>query len=183
MHLSLTTRSARSLLSGTIMMEESPGGSVMRHAHDALGRKIRQSMSEETAFAAASEVHYALSHAGSWYEETSVTGVRTRTELDGFGRAMRRVAMNWLDDDVEREIWRASFDAFGQTLSETTTDHAVPLASGASGELSLTTRHAYDAWGNLEMSIAPDGVRFPCPGGPHRANRRSLERSGRLRHA
>ncbi|WP_426287297.1 RHS repeat-associated core domain-containing protein [Luteibacter sp. E-22] len=156
--LSLTTRSARSLLSGTIVMEESPGGSVMRHTHDALGRKIRQSMSEETAFAAASEVHYALSHAGSWYEETSVTGVRTRTELDGFGRAMRRVAMNWLDDDVEREIWRASFDAFGQTLSETTTDHAVPLASGASGDLSLTTRHVYDAWGNRAMSIAPDGV-------------------------
>lgn len=156
--LSLTTRSARSLLSGTIVMEESPDGSVMRHAHDALGRKIRQTVAEGTAFAAASEVRYALSHAGSWHEETSVTGVRTRTELDGFGRAIRRVAMNWLDDGIAREISRTSFNAFGQTLSETTTDHAVPLASGASGELSLTTRHAYDAWGNLEMSIAPDGV-------------------------
>jgi RHS repeat-associated protein len=156
--LSYMTRSACSLYSGATVMGERPDGVVTRSAYDALGRIAKQSLGEGTPFAAAATVRHALSHGKSWQEECSVTGVRVRTELDGLGRAIRRVAVDWLGDGNEQEIWSAGFDAFGRVSSETTTDYAVPLASGDWGELAATTRYTYDGWGNCAETVGPDGV-------------------------
>jgi RHS repeat-associated protein len=156
--LSVSTRSALSLHSGANVMDESPDGVVTRYAHDALGRLVRQSTAEGTPFAAVTTAEHELSQQGSWQMGCSVTGLRTRHELDGFGRAIRRVAVDWLGDGGEHEIWRARFDALGRLSSETTTDHAVPLATGVLGELSATTHYLYDAWGNTTQSVTAAGV-------------------------
>jgi RHS repeat-associated protein len=153
-----TARSARSLQSGQTVMEQGPDNVVTRFTYDAIGRMVTQSLGEGTPFAAATARAHALSHEKSWQEHRSVTGVRIRTELDGLGRVIRRVAVNWLGDGNEHEIWRVSLDAFGRMSSETTTDYKVPLASGELGELSAATNYTYDSWGNCATSVGPDGI-------------------------
>jgi RHS repeat-associated protein len=156
--LSVSKRIALATDTGLRVMEESPGGVVTRYGYDDLGRIVRQSVAENTPFSAVKTFVHALAHEGSWQEETSATGQTTRTELDGFGQAIRSVALNWMDDGKEREVWRANFDALGRAVSQTATDYNVPLEAGALGEISATRHCLYDAWGNIAQSIAPDGV-------------------------
>jgi RHS repeat-associated protein len=169
---SLQTRSllAQSIVSGLSVMDQSPNGIVMRYSHDALGRLVGETVSADTDWAATTTSTYVVHSAGSRIVKRSATGQETVVELDGFGTAIRVLAMNWNDDRLEHEIWRAEFDAVGRKVSETTTDAGVPVAvlpppynAGVVVPVEIrtvatTTRYGYDGWGNASEVHGADGV-------------------------
>ncbi|PTR24693.1 RHS repeat-associated protein [Luteibacter sp. OK325] len=161
---------ALSILSGLPVMDRSPNGVAMRYSHDAIGRQVAETIAADSAWAATTTSSYVLATSGSHIVKRSVTGQETVVQLDGFGTAMRVVARNWNDDGLDREIWRADFDALGHKVSETTTDVGLPVVSTqppyaadatvptTERTVSTTTTYFYDGWGNVAQVHGADGV-------------------------
>ncbi len=161
--IDLTSYSARSLVSGQRVMDQGRNGVVMRHAHDLLGRTVAKIAAADSDFAAMEKTSYVLSWDTSYRLDIDASEQTTRSELDGFGREVRRVAVDWDGDGKEHEVWRATYDVLGRIQTQTTTDIGVPLAQNgrmvsAKASLSLTTSYRYDGWGNMSEETRPDGV-------------------------
>jgi RHS repeat-associated protein len=160
--MAVTRFSAHSLSSGTCVMDQGRNGVVTRYANDALGRLIEETTAAGSEFPATKRMSYILASKQSSVVSVDAAGQTTRVDLDGFGREVRRIAVNWVEGG-EQEVWRAAFDALGRMREKTTTDSGVPLAShgkivNAATTLSLTTSYIYDGWGNVATEARPDGV-------------------------
>nr|WP_063571994.1 RHS repeat-associated core domain-containing protein [Luteibacter rhizovicinus] len=165
-----TSVTARSYLSGLPVMDRSPGGVVMRYSHDALGRQVAETVAADSDWAATTSTTFVLTASGARIVKRSVTGQETATELDGFGTALRVLAINAENDLPERDIWRASFDGMGRKVGETVTDSRLPIAAVAppyaadaivsttEDVVETTTRYVYDGWDNVKEIHGADGV-------------------------
>lgn len=150
----VASHSARSLLTGQEVMQES-GGTEVRYAHDVLGRVVEEAASpDDPQYAAVRKYRYTVCAGASMTESESTAGLLERDYLDGLGRSIRREQQK--DDGssfyVASEL---TYNGLGQVVCETTTDLDVP----GPGTLNLTTRYEYDVWGNQEVVVRPDGVR------------------------
>jgi RHS repeat-associated protein len=159
----VTRFSAHSLISGSCVMDQGRNGVIARYAHDLLGRLVEETVAADSDFPATQRTSYIVSSRQSSKLTTDAAGQSVRVELDGFGREVRRVAVDWLGDGQEQVVWQVTFDALGRMREQTTTDSGVPLALhgrivNAGAALSLTTRYLYDGWGNAAEEIKPDGV-------------------------
>jgi len=159
-----TTVRMRALMDGRPVVEVDARQVSTRRAYDALGRLVMETASADSDFAVSVTKQYTLAHTDSWVDTTDTVGQRTRTRLDGFGREVRQVALDWKGDGRDHETWRAFFDVLGQMVSETHTDNDVPIADWKVGSprlsaLVLTTSYAYDGWGQRVETQHPTGVR------------------------
>ncbi|WP_312934057.1 hypothetical protein [Pseudomonas sp.] len=84
-----------------------------------------------------------------------VKGVRTVAYVDGLNRTVQEdrddAAMEWSAGGL-KPIYQAAHDAWGNLISETEIDWF------KNAELHLTHQLRYDAWGQQQCTVGPDGV-------------------------
>ncbi len=144
----------QSIINGMVLFEEGEEGTTVAFEYDALGRVIREIASPDTDYVAVRTSTYTLGKP-SFTTHTDVNGTRSKVYLDGLGRENRTELE---DVDVAsgtfRETWSRTYDAFGDVVSETSTDWVAGVKRPC-----LTTKYAYDHWGQRSLVINPDGSR------------------------
>lgn len=155
--LTRTASETQSLINGLTIREEE-AGSVVEHVYDVLGRVVAQTAAPGSGeFEATRTMSYTLAAAEGdpvSITTTEVTGGRAVVHLDGLGR---EVSGDVEDVDVTpvafREIWTRRYNAFGDLVEQTNTDWVDGKARAT-----LTTRYAYDDWGQQSRTFHPDGT-------------------------
>jgi YD repeat-containing protein len=163
-----STIRAQSLLTGQTTWERSASDALTHYEYDLLGRIVCTRDASASPYQVERRVNYHLGDAlakamkGSsslppmMIEQVDVSGRRQRLWLDGDGRT-RRIELEDLDNEPGhfREVMHNAFDALGRQVSQTTLDW---LAPNATTPLSLTTTTAFDDWGQVAITLGPDGV-------------------------
>ncbi|GAB7529476.1 RHS repeat-associated core domain-containing protein [Pseudomonas sp. 3A(2025)] len=127
------------------------------YRYDPLGRVIEETIAPETPDAASRTYSYFLcANTGEKAEQTvrNARQVRTRTVLDGLGRAVLE-ARDRVDSDAStqmRTVYEARYNALGQLQQQTHYD----WHDGQS--LALDTEFAYDDWNEQRCETGPDGI-------------------------
>lgn len=159
-----TTRHAiekQSTFNGMAIFEEGEEGTTVAYEYDALGRVVKEVASPDSDYAAERISTYTLGSPSSITRQ-DVTGTRSIVFLDGLGREVRGQV-----EDVDvlpgtfRDIWTRTYDAFGDLVSETTTDWVAGVKRAT-----LTTTHAYDHWGQPRQITHPDGSKVITEANP-----------------
>lgn len=171
---SSTTSEKRSLVTGFTVQETSAAGAVTNYQYDALGRIVLTQIAHGTPYAVERSCSYHVDDAfvqsnrplrttrdgseplpsSASQEEIDALGRRKQSWLDGHGRVLL-VRLEDLDHSAGtfRTVTETVYDAQGRNTEHTAHDWqaGAPL-------FSLTTRSAYDDWGNLCREEAPTGV-------------------------
>ncbi|WP_286914297.1 MULTISPECIES: RHS repeat domain-containing protein [unclassified Pseudomonas] len=171
--LEKTSASVQSVPRNMAIEDEDINGVVTRHRYDELNRLIEQTV-------APGDPHYCVSRTfeygnvsednrSLWYAQvTDVNGVVTRTYHDGLNRPVRETrTLDGLGDaaaagKITRKVSETAYDSIGRVTSETLFDY-LPAAPGSGTHeerpLALTSRYAYDGWGQTCEVLRADGVR------------------------
>ena len=150
-----------SLNSGQLLLGHDENDVQVRLEYDSLRRVTQETVAPDSDFEASRSYAYQLVFADRQQATrilTDVKQVQTRTRYDGLGRVL-------LTEVKQGTTWQrtysAVYDGLGQLSEETRHDWLVeedqdgqPLER----ELSLTTRYAYDDWGQRCRVTGPDGV-------------------------
>ncbi|MFJ9989128.1 hypothetical protein ACIQSO_00175 [Pseudomonas putida] len=160
--------SAQALLSGQTVWERSESGSLKHYAYDSIGRIVRTTTAVGSPYQTEQLAHYHLGNETALalqadntlptlVEHHDVTGRCRRQWLDGDGRVLRTELQD-LDHAPEqfREVMQADYDALGRKVRETTQDW---IGNGARPALVLTSTQGFDDWGQVSLSVSPDGIR------------------------
>ncbi|UWF46972.1 sugar-binding protein [Pseudomonas sp. N3-W] len=153
----------RSLINGEPVLTSDKDVKI-RYTYDALGRVLTETVSPDKPESLATRTYtYGLIRPAGQGEEPvkgrasqeqeNVKGVKTRTWLDGLGRAVEEERQD-IDNgrDAYRSLYKASYDALGQMSTETEIDWL------ETKDLPLTSRFTYDLWGQQYSVTGPDGV-------------------------
>jgi len=152
-----TASETQSLING-LTIREQDGSTIVEHTYDVLGRVATQTAAPGSGeFEATRTMSYTLASAEGdpvSITTTEVTGGRSVVHLDGLGR---EVSGEVEDVDVTpvafREIWRKTYNAFGDLVEQANTDWVDGKARAT-----LTTRYVYDDWGQQSRTLHPDGT-------------------------
>ncbi|WP_434681193.1 RHS repeat-associated core domain-containing protein [Pseudomonas sp. R1-18] len=147
--------SEQSTMTGNIRLSEDPSGVAVKQDYDALGRLIRETVAPGSEYEATRSFSYRLTslhgqQAGQ--EITDVTGVTTRTLLDGMRRVIGEERLDTDENNAWRRTYEARYDTEGQLVEATQYDWLQDR------ELALSTGYEYDDWGQEYKITRPDGV-------------------------
>jgi RHS repeat-associated protein len=161
-----TIRQQHSLRNGQLLLSHDLDGVEVRHAYDALGRMIGETIAPGTAYEASRSYAYHLvggdGDSGAWQLATDVQGVQTRTRFDGLSRAILEERQDTdtavasglaLAAAVFRPTYQARHNGLDQAVEETVFDWL-----GSDDTRALTHRYEYDDWGERCRTRQPDGV-------------------------
>src|SRR5471030_1833334 len=134
-----------------------PSGDVrVQYVYDTLGRLTEEVVSPDTAFSATRRYAYGVDRVagGSWTERHRAEDQAiSRTWYDGLGRVVRDDRQD-VDDPARRyrPVASVTWDGLGRQVATTQTDWE------GQEDVALTTRIAYDEWGEQSRVTGPDGT-------------------------
>lgn len=144
--------SDQALNSGQLLLGHDPNDVQVRFEYDNLRRLTTETVAPGSDFEATRSYAYQLVHADGQQATRTVTDVKqvlTRDHYDGLGRVLLsevKTGAAW------QRTYSAVYDGLGQLSEETRYDRLEDR------ELSLTTRYAYNDWGQRCRVTGPDGV-------------------------
>lgn len=145
-------------------------GVISRFRYDRLNRLVEETVAPDDPQVKASRTYaygvvYGDPRSRAFSDETDVSGVRTRTYLDGASRVLSR--RRYTSDGEEQRIhYEARYDSLGNQSGETFFDY---LEDENPRTLTLDYSFSYDGWGQLRTVLRPDGIsehRLFSPFGP-----------------
>jgi YD repeat-containing protein len=152
-----------SLLHGKPLLTRDDSGEQtvkIRYTYDALLRVLTETVSPDNPeFMATRSYEYWLTSRDEQQASqivTDVKGVKTRTLVDGLNRPVyeeRQNADSSVRADIYRPTYSAQFDVLGNLIESTEEDW------DGEGQVRLTSRFEFDAWGMQRCMTGPDGVR------------------------
>lgn len=141
-----------SLVDRRLLLMSRDGGATLVTEYDVAGRLTAQTASPGESHEASRcfVYHYAAPGKRAHLVMTDAQGRTTVTYFDGAGRPVAE-ALLLENGSKEQPLGAWSYDALGQTVERTHIDYL------PDGERVLTTRYAYNEWGNVSRISRADG--------------------------
>lgn len=136
-------------IDGQIVQQTSTEGVKTVSEYDALGRTIKQTVAPGTDYVASVSYQYAMGSNNNAITTTDSKGNMGRQRLNNAGQVVEILQTDV--QGIERVISQNTYNAFGLLIAQTESDWS------GNEKRSLTTEYAYDAMGQINKVIHPDG--------------------------
>lgn len=146
---------ARCSSSGLTLRRQNINGVVTAYEYDAVGRMVRRTDNAGNAYEVSSQCNYGPMSTQAMAEEVDTEGRIKRIVFDGDGRVVSEALQDTESDGAPlRDILQVTYDIYGNVARRTTLD----WLPNAIEPISTTTTYYTDDWGNVHLTVRPDGV-------------------------
>ncbi|WP_353161683.1 RHS repeat-associated core domain-containing protein, partial [Myroides odoratus] len=173
------TSTTTSAFTQRMLSQTSAQGVVSTYAYDSMGRILRSTQAEGTAYESSTYWEYELTASGPVTHYTDALGNQAKVYFDGLGRELRKYGLDRLGSGRWEEILSQDYNAVGQAIQKTVGD--VQTSNNRQTTYSIRTDINYDDWGQMAMLHFTNGIKAHQEDNPIRLTSSRWQSGGNMR--
>ncbi|QQU05213.1 RHS repeat domain-containing protein [Myroides odoratus] len=151
------TSSTSSAFTHRVLSQISAQGVVSSYSYDSMGRILRSTQAEGTAYESSTYWEYELTSSGPVTHYTDALDNQAKVYFDGLGRELRKYGLDRKGSGQWEEILSQDYNAAGQSSQKTVRD--VQTSNNRKVTYSIRTNISYDGWGQMMMLQFANGIK------------------------
>ncbi|WP_353100978.1 RHS repeat-associated core domain-containing protein [Myroides odoratus] len=151
------TSTTSSAFTHRVLSQISAQGVVSSYSYDSMGRILRSTQAEGTAYESSTYWEYELTSSGPVTHYTDALDNQAKVYFDGLGRELRKYGLDRKGSGQWEEILSQDYNAAGQSSQKTVRD--VQTSNNRKVTYSIRTNISYDGWGQMMMLQFTNGIK------------------------